>query len=201
MKIGILGAGAVGESFARAVLAQGHQVMLSSRTPDSADMQNRIASLGEHAHAGTVSQTIAYGDVIALALRPDAIGDVAKQGDWTGKIVIDMSNQFGTSQPTGQITAQTLTGAHVIKAFNTIGAEHYVNPIFDGEKATMFIAGDDAHAKQVVTELTTQLGFDVVNVGGLADSGHLDALARLWVHLAMRGGLGRNFALRLIQQK
>lgn len=200
MKIGILGAGTVGESFARAILAQGHQVMLSSRTPDSADMKNLIVSLGTNAQAGTISQTIAYSDVIALALRADAIQDVAKQGDWAGKIVIDMSNQFGTAQPTGQITSQLLTGAHVIKAFNTIGAEHYVNPIFDGEKATMFIAGDDAHAKQVVTELTAQLGFEVVNVGGLADSVHLDALARLWVHLAMRGGLGRNFALRLIQR-
>lgn len=200
MKIGILGAGAVGQSFARAVLAHGHTVMLSSRNPESAEMKTIIAELGDHAQAGTVPQTIAYGEVLALALRPDAIQDVAKTGDWTGKIVIDMSNQFGGAIPSGQATANALTGAHVVKAFNTIGTEHYPNPKFGDENATLFIAGDNAHAKKVVSDLITQLGFDVVNVGGLADSRHLDVLAQLWVHLAMRGGLGRNFALRLIRK-
>lgn len=200
MKIGILGAGAVGQSFARAVLAHGHTVMLSSRNPDSAEMKTIISELGDHAKAGTVAQTIAYGDVVALALRPDAIQAVAKSGDWTGKIVIDMSNQFEGAIPSGQATANLLIGAHVVKALNSIGAEHYPNPKFGDENASMFIAGDDDNAKKVVSDLITQLGFDVVNVGGLADSRHLDALAQLWVHLAMRSGLGRNFALRLIRK-
>mgnify|MGYP002860892583 CR=1 FL=1 len=200
MKIGILGAGTVGQSLARAVLAQGHTVMLSSRNPESTEMKTLITELGDHTQAGTVAQTIMYGEIIALALRPDAIQDVAKSGDWTGKIVIDMSNQFGGAIPSGQATANLLIGAHVVKAFNTIGAEHYPNPTFGDENATLFIAGDDDHAKKVVSDLITQLGFDVVSVGGLADSRHLDALAQLWVHLAMRGGLGRNFGLRLIRK-
>ncbi|HRF97995.1 MAG TPA: NAD(P)-binding domain-containing protein [Aggregatilineales bacterium] len=200
MKIGILGAGMVGQSLARAVIAHGHTVMLSSRTPDSADIQKVIVELGANAQAGTVSQTIAYGDMIAVALRFDAIADVAKQGDWSGKIVMDMSNRFGGTTPSAVEVAKMLAGAHVVKAFNTIGAEHYSDANFGGQPTSMFIAGDDANAKKIVTDLITQLGFEVVNVGGLADSHHLDALASLWVHLAMRGGMGRNIALRLIHK-
>jgi predicted dinucleotide-binding enzyme len=201
MKIGILGAGFVGSSFARAVLRVGHQVMLSSRTPDSPRMAQLIDELGSDAQAGTVAETLAFSDLIAVALRWDDIPDVVAQGNWAGKIVIDMTNRFGT--PGDSSAAQDLarmTGAQVVKAFNTIGAEHFTDPMFDGQAASMLIAGDDAEAKQTVAALTEQLGFEVVDAGNLAAAVHVEGLAEVWVHLAYGTGHGRNVAFKLIRK-
>ena len=91
----------------------------------------------------------------------------------------------------------TLTGARVVKAFNTIGAEHYQNPSFAGQPATMFIAGYDTDAKTVVRQLANAIGFEVVDAGNLAAARHLENLAEFWVHLA-RSGFGRNIAFKLL---
>lgn len=199
MNIGILGAGNVGQSFAKAVLALGHNVMLSSRQPESAEMQALAASLG--AQVGTVEQTLAFGGLIAVALRWDAVADVAKQGDWTGKTVIDMTNRFGGASGLSgaQEFQQLVPSAHIVKGFNTIGAEHYPQPIIGGQAASMFIAGDHADSKRIVADLTRQMGFDVVDVGDLAASRHIESLAALWVHLAGRAGYGRDIAFKLVR--
>jgi predicted dinucleotide-binding enzyme len=127
---------------------------------------------------------------------------VTEGGDWRGKILIDPTNRFGPSA-SGKSAAEdlaTLTGARVVKAFNTIGAEHYLDPKFAGDAATMLVAGDDAEAKRVVSELATQIGFDVVDAGPLAAAVHLENLAGVWVHLAFRTPLGRDIAFRLLRR-
>ncbi len=200
MKIGIIGAGTVGQSLARAVLPLGHEVMLSSRDPYSEKMQQLAAETG--AQVGTVGHTIAFGDVLAIALNWSAIPDVVGQGDWSGKVVMDMTNRFdgGSGLSAAEDLAQMLPGAQVVKALNTIGAEHYTNPQFDGQSATMFIAGDSESAKKTVAELITHMGFDVVDTGNLSTAAHLEALAGLWVHLAFRTGMGRDVAFKLIKR-
>jgi 8-hydroxy-5-deazaflavin:NADPH oxidoreductase len=200
MKIGILGAGVVGQSFARALVPHGHSIILSSRTPDSPGMQQIGQAVG--AQVGTVADTIAFGDTIAVALRWDAVPQVMRQGDWSGKVIIDMTNRFGGeySQSAAQDMAELAPGGHVVKAFNTIGAEHYLNPVFDGRAATLFIAGDNPEAKRVVQDLAEQMGFEVIDAGDLAISAHLEALAAFWVHLAYRTSQGRNVAFKLLRR-
>jgi hypothetical protein len=200
MKIGIIGAGSVGESLGRALLRAGHEVMFSSRDPESERMQALRQSTG--AAVGTTAETLAYSDIIAVALRWDAVPAVVQAGNWQGKIVIDLMNRFGAAGSTGSAAQElaALTGARVVKALNTIGAEHYQNPIFNGEAATMLIAGDDAEAKDITTTLLRDLGFDVVDAGSLAAAVHLERLAELWVHLAMRAGLGRDFGFRIVRR-
>lgn len=199
MKIGIIGAGTVGTSLGKALIKVGHEIQFSSREPHSAHAQQIGQETG--ATVGSVAEVLAYGEILVLALAPDAALDVARahQGQWVGKTLIDLNNRFGG---TGRSFAQELaeiTGAKVIKAFNTIGAEHYQNPIFEGEKATMFIAGDDPAAKEIVLHLATQMGFEAIDVGGLNAAEMLENLAKLWVHL-VRSGLGRNIAFKLIRR-
>jgi len=50
----------------------------------------------------------------------------------------------------------------VIKAFNTTGADNMANPRYGSDKAVMFIAGDDAAAKNRVTQLSNELGFETI---------------------------------------
>jgi predicted dinucleotide-binding enzyme len=197
MKVAIMGAGLVGTSLARALTRAGHHVMLSSRDPEGERMQKLIADLGDHASAGTVAQTLDYSDVIAIALDWDALYDVVKVGDWTGKTVIDMTNRFGDhNSPAHELAA--LTKAHIVKAFNTIGAEHFTHPKFGGVAATMFIAGDHAPSKHIVATLVRDIGFQDIDAGDLNAARHLENLAAFWAHLAFRAGHGRAIAFKLL---
>lgn len=205
MKVSIIGAGYVGSHLGKALVKAGHQVMFSSRTPHSDEMLALVAACGAGAYAGSTTDTLAFSDVVAVALRWDAVPDAVKSaGDWSGKIVIDMTNRFGPlPQGSAGSAAQDLarlTGARVVKAFNIIGAEHYQNPIFSGQSATMLIAGDEVSAKEVVGRLASDIGFEVVDIGGLEFSSLLENLAALWVHLAFRGGLGREIAFKLLKR-
>lgn len=202
MNIGIVGAGSVGVSFAKAVRRLNHQVMLSSRTPDSEKMHALSQEL--NARTGTVAETVAFGHIVVVALHWDAVPDAAREGgNWSGKVIVDLTNRFG-SLPSGATSAAValaqLTGGKVVKAFNSIGAEHYQNPSFNGQSATMPIAGDDSAAKDEVMHLAQAMGFDPVDFGGLENARLVESWAEIWVHLAFRAGQGRDIALKLIRR-
>lgn len=65
--------------------------------------------------------------------------------------------------------------ARVVKVFNTTGFNNMRDPLYEGERTVMFLAGDDAAAKRI------------------------EHLAVLWISLAS-GGLGRNIAFRLVRR-
>ncbi|GAB4555386.1 MAG: NAD(P)-binding domain-containing protein [Anaerolineae bacterium] len=202
MNIGIVGAGSVGVSFAKAVRRLNHSVMLSSRTPDSEKM--RALSQELNAQTGTVAETVAFGHIVVVALRWDAVPDAVREGgDWSGKVIVDLTNRFG-SLPSGVTSGAAalaqLTGGKVVKAFNSIGAEHYQHPSFSGQSATMPIAGDDPTAKAEVMQLAQAMGFDPIDFGGLEHARLVENWAEIWVHLAFRAGQGRDIALKLIRR-
>lgn len=202
MKIGILGAGNVGGSLGKGWAAHGHEIMYSSREPQSDRMKAILTETGPTAQAGTVAETLVYADVILVAMRWDDVRDVvAGAGDWSGKILIDATNRFGGVSPfsAAEDLATIAAGAKVVKAFNTIGAEHVLNPDFNGQAASMFVCGDDANAKQLVMGLAQELGFEAVDAGPLSNASLLESMARLWVWFA-RSGLGRNIAFKLLKR-
>lgn len=193
MKVAIMGAGFVGESLARSLIKAGHEVMLSSRTPEIPKMQQLVADLGPSAQAGTVEQTFAYSDVVALALGGDTVFEVASHfDDWSGKTVLDMT------QCDSMELAETV-GSGLVKIFNTIGAEHYQDPVFQGQAASMLYCGDNADSKTIAAQLAADIGFDPVDAGPLSMSTHLVNLAFVWINL-MRQGQGRDFAFKLIRR-
>lgn len=196
MKISIMGAGFVGHSLGTALVKAGHEVMFSSRTPDSDKMQQLIGELGDNAHAGTVQETLAYSDVVAIAMNWDSIPDmVTSAGDWSGKIVLDMTQ--GTLSQLAELTGDT---ARLVKIFNTIGAEHYTDPVFSGQSATMFYCGDDAEAKAIAAQLASDIGFDAIDAGTASNDKHLVNLALFWIQFTIRDGNGRDFAFKLLQK-
>jgi predicted dinucleotide-binding enzyme len=66
------------------------------------------------------------------------------------------------------------------------------NPDFGGQPATLFLCGDDADAKRIVSELAACLGFEPVDAGPLVSARYLEPLAMLYIHLAVREGWGSN---------
>jgi predicted dinucleotide-binding enzyme len=202
MKIGILGAGVVGINLAKALVAAGHEVMLSSRTPQTEDMLLRIASIGGNTQAGTVEQTVAFGDVIVVAIgwQNGLEATLKSISDWSGKVLVDTTNRLGGKyeRSAGEDIAH-ITGVPVLKAFNTIGAEHFVKPKIGDTTLTMVVCGDDA-AKDKALALVSDVGFTPIDLGGLDQCHLVEALAAVWIRLAYQLGYGRDIALHILQK-
>ena len=100
MRIGILGAGNIGSTLGKKWAAAGHRVMFGVRAPDSDEVQTLVQALGGQAHAGSVSEAVAFGDVVVIAVPAAAVQQVVHEGrDWVGKLVIDATNRFTPPVP------------------------------------------------------------------------------------------------------
>jgi NADPH-dependent F420 reductase len=208
MKIGIIGTGNMASALGKAWAAKGHEVVFGSRTPDKAlELAKKI---GSKACAGTIAEAAAYGDVVALAVPYREIGPVlSATGALLGKTVIDLTNPLsedymgltlGHTTSAAEEIAKLIPGARVVKAFNTIFAQVIADPVVGGTRATVFYAGDDAPAKEVVAGLIWDVGFDPVDAGNLANARFLEPLAALMVQLGFALGHGPTVAPRLLRR-
>lgn len=183
--IGIIGSGDVAQALARHALGAGYAVSLSnSRGPDS--LAAIVTALGDGARAVTVPEA-AEADLVIVAIPFVKVPDLtAAVPDWSGRLVVDVTNQFAEYQPTysgfvdlGEETgsewvARHLTGATVVKAFNTLYASYMAaNPRHTAGRQIVFYAGNDEHARTVFHRFAGRLGFAPVAVGGLRDGGRL----------------------------
>jgi hypothetical protein len=191
--IAIIGAGSVGVAVGRALAALGHGVTFGVR--DASDP--RHAGLGNVAGIEAAARD---ATVVLLALPADAITDVVPRlGLRAGQVVIDATNAVRAPVPDGFPTMGELVaslvpdGVHLVKGFNTVGAEH----LGDGRTAHggvfLPIAGDP-EALDVAAGLAAALGFDVAVLGGRERIAMVEEHARLWIHLAFGCGWGRQFA-------
>jgi predicted dinucleotide-binding enzyme len=197
MRIAILGAGSVGGGFGAALVAVGHSVVFGVRDPES---QKCLAALAAApgASAAQPAEAVAGAEVIAIALRPDAIAEtIAELPSQEGRVVIDMMNRLAgdPARSTSQDLADLLPGARIVKAFNTIGFENLTTARERAVPAAMFIAGDDADAKRVVLELATELGFRAEDAGSLANAKPLEEMVKVWLALAQHHGRTIGFAI------
>jgi predicted dinucleotide-binding enzyme len=64
----------------------------------------------------------------------------------------------------------------------------------------LFFCGDDAGAKGNVKQLADELGFEAVDAGPLTQARLLEPFALLWISLAFKAGLGREFAFKLLRR-
>ncbi len=208
MQIAILGTGNVGQALGAGWARAGHAIIFGSRQPDS-DKVRALLQAVVGARAVAPQQAVAAAEVVVLATPWPAVQAlVTSLHGWEGKLVIDATNPIapglqlavGHTTSAAEMIAGWAAGARVVKAFNTTGANNMTNPIYGGESTTMFIAGDDADAKAIVTHLAQTLGFDVADVGPLSAARYLEPLALVWIRLAMAQGLGREIALKLVRR-
>lgn len=197
MHIAVIGTGNVGAALGRGWLAVGHNVTWGTRRPDE---------LHEVTPVADISEAAAGADVIVLAVPFPAVSEtVAAIGTLSGRVVLDTTNVLGAPLPNGarsgaEYLASLAKGASVVKAFNTMGWETMADPMIDGRRAVCFISADDPEAGHLVAGLADDLGFEAIDIGGLEAARHLEALAALWVHLAFRAGLGRQFAFAILRR-
>ena len=210
MRIGIIGAGAVGSTLARAWANTGHQVALATRNPDEPKLATLALSIGPNASAGAVPKAVEHSEVVVLATPWIAVRDMpGVPVDWSGKILIDCTNPLRPDfqwleddyQESGaERIAAWAEGASVFKTLNHTGYNNMANPVYPDGRAVMFVCGDDAAAKPTVLQLVAELGFDAVDAGGLKVARLLEPLAMLWIQLAMGQGLGPEIAFALLRR-
>jgi predicted dinucleotide-binding enzyme len=193
MNIGILGSGVVAQTLGAGFVRHGHAVMLGSR--EAAKLSAWTAKHG--ATAGSFGEAAAFGETLVLAVKGTAALDVialAGTQRLDGKVVIDTTNPIAPEPPVKGVLKffttledslmERLQKAHpsarFVKAFNSVGNTRMVNPLYAGGPPTMFICGDDADAKRVVTGICETFGWGVLDLGAAEAARAIEPLCILW---------------------
>jgi predicted dinucleotide-binding enzyme len=125
----IIGFGAIGQALARAFARKNIQVFVAARRPLEA-IAPLAKAIGPTVTASSLQDALKAQTVI-LAIPFSEIAGLASTTNWSGKTVIDPTNaiDFPDFTPTdlggkfsSSIVQETLSGAKVVKAFNTIPA-------------------------------------------------------------------------------
>ena len=131
--------------------------------------------------------------------------------NFAGKIVIDAINPLifepgkplrlaiGHTDSAGEQVQRWLPKARVVKVFNTVGYALMFKPDLPGGPPDMFIAGNDADAKQTVSGILDAFGWGTIDVRGIEGSRLLEPLCILWVGYGMSTGTW-NHAFKLLRK-
>lgn len=200
MHIAMLGTGSVGRTLGAALVAVGHRVAMGSRTADNPTAAGWAETTGEGATHGTFADAAAGAELVVNATGGMASLSALASCDpqhLDGTVVMDVANplDFSAGFPPSLAVANTdslaeqIQAAHptarVVKAFNTMAVEVMVDPTSVAGDHVLLMAGDDPAAKEVVTDLAVDLGW---NPGQVVDLGALDAARgmEMWLPLWLR---------------
>lgn len=208
MRIAVLGTGMVGRALAGRCAELGHEVVLGTRDPEATRRREATGLdgvrtgdwLDEHPDV----EPRAFADIGDTDLVINATAGNASIGALTtigpdrlaGRVILDIGNRLSYDAEQGPTVLATATDeslaeqiqaavpdARVVKSLNTMTATLMVDPtrIADGAH-TVFVSGDDAGAKQVVSDLLRSFGWrDIVDLGGLPTARATEMLLPLWL--------------------
>jgi predicted dinucleotide-binding enzyme len=184
MKIGTIGAGTVALAFAREAIAQGHDIVLSSRSGPGA-LSQKVEALGRGASAASVAEA-ASQDYVLLAVPWKNIEDALKGlPAWNHRVLIDATNPFIETSPrlvladlggkgASEVVSGLAPGGRIVKAFNSIVTARFnEGPVKGDGKRVIFVSGDDQDSKVFVKQLIEGSGFAAIDLGGLVNGGRL----------------------------
>lgn len=204
MKIAVIGHGNVGGTLAGKFAKAGHHVLIGAR--DSSGEKTRNLHEKFDLIIMSVAEACEEAEVILVATPPQAARDLVSEiKNSEGKVIIDATNAVRT-KPEGYATAFHLleaeTQAGVVKCFNTTGFENMADPAYGDLKLDMFMAGDNAKAKEIASQLAKDCGFEeCYDFGGSEKVELLEKFAFSWINLAIMQGHGRDIAFKVIRRK
>jgi predicted dinucleotide-binding enzyme len=194
MRIGVLGSGDVAKVLGSGFLRHGHGVMMGTRTSSKLAEWAKQHPQGQ---VGDFAEAARFADVVVLAVK----GLVAREAlhaagpaNLSGKVVIDATNPIADDPPVNGVLRfftnpneslmerlqRDFAEAQFVKAFNSVGAPHMVNPQFAGGPPTMFICGNDDAAKQTVRGILDQFGWETADMGKAEAARAIEPLCMLW---------------------
>lgn len=193
MKIGIVGAGAIGQIYAKLWSAAGHEVLLSSRNPQK--LTSMVEEIGPSVQAGTPAQAAAFGEVVLLAVNYWTLDEAIEtiRPHVAGKLLIDATNPLrhaegggverviGDDEISGLVIAAKLPEARIAKAFTTLWTGHVESHAdVTDPKVAMTLAADAPADRETVAQLVRDAGLVPVDLGTLAQSRPLDPPSPIW---------------------
>ncbi len=209
MRIGILGSGNVGQALAKGFLAEGHEVLLATREPES-EKGDQLRRDIPNAAICKFAAAAAGAELAVLCTPWDAAADALKLAGphhLNYKTVIDTNNAIkphkkGVTQVLDGMSSASefvqfwLPKSNVVKCWNTTGAENFYKPQF-GSMPTMFLCGDSNKSKKQVGELVSTFGWEPMDCGDLTAARQLEAMAAVWISNVMVTG-DRHHAFKML---
>jgi len=146
---------------------------------------------------GTFAQAVEFGELVVLCVKGLIVEEVialAGVQRFTGKTVVDTTNPLANSLPARGVLPYTtgpneslgeriqnfLPGAHIVKAFNSVGNNVMIDPHYEQGPPTMFFCGDNTEAKAQVAAILRQFGWEPFDCGGIVASRAIEPLCMLW---------------------
>ena len=179
LRLGIVGAGKVGTTIARAAIAAGYDVAISG-----SGIAERIALtvdvLAPGARAVSTAEVVQHSDIVVLAVPTHRFRSLSPDL-FAGKVLIDAMNYWEPIDGVDDELAHAPTGtsavvrahfpsARVVKSLNQLGYHEFEEgrrPTGAPDRVGMAAASDDSGALLEVLELIDRLGFDAVDAGPL----------------------------------
>ncbi|WP_448003411.1 NADPH-dependent F420 reductase [Agromyces bauzanensis] len=211
MKVAVLGTGMVGRALAGRLAELGHEVTVGTRDVEATMARGESDAMGNPPYAdwaqthqrvmlATFADAAAGADLVVNATSGRvsiAALEAAGRDHLAGKVLLDVANPLdyshgfppslfvsNTDSLAEQIQAR-FPEARVVKSLNTMNAFLMADPrqLADGDH-TVFVSGNDADAKQVVTELLRAFGHtDIIDLGDLSTARGTESLLPVWVRL------------------
>lgn len=197
--IAIIGAsGKMGSAIAKSLANGNYRLLLF------ANQQNKIHALANEIKKANPAADVDWvgcpfdasweADIIIPAVKYEAERQVAEKIKEvaTQKIIISISNPLnstfdGLETASGTSAAEELQkllpDSKVVKAFNTVFAGDFSQPVIDEKQIDCFIAGDDEEAVQTVSEIVSAAGFNPIVAGGLSLSQTLENMTVMLIQL------------------
>ena len=195
MKIAVIGKGRVGAALAPAFVDAGHDVVYGVRDPNDAKYADNSGIA-----LRTTREAAQWAEVVVGAVMWDGIERMLDDcGDMAGKILIDCSNplkmtdsglalSLGFDTSAGEIV-QSLTNATVVKTLNQVGSPVMAAARTYPQRPIQFVASDDDAAKQTVSTLLRDIGFEPIDHGGIESARVLEPLGMIWIDQAYKHGM------------
>jgi len=193
--VGILGSGDVAKTLAKGFYEKGHPVKIGSReTAKLADFVKQFPNM----EAVSFEAAAKFGEFVVLAVKGTAAASCLQlcgESSLNGKIILDACNPIADappvngclqlfSSPEGSLMESLQAKypkANFVKCFNSVGAGCMVNPKVHGGPPTMFIAGNDAAAKQrIQKEILHHFGWESLDCGPASGARAIEPLVMLW---------------------
>lgn len=204
MRIAVLGSGMVGRTLAAGLHGLGKEVAIGTRDPAATLAREGTGGFGTWAAAhpdvsvATFADAAVGADLVVNALSGEAsAAGIGAAGIAPGTVLLDVSNPLDSASgfPPNLFVMNTDSLAEqlqrsfgdlrVVKSLHTMTAHLMTGPrqLADGAFST-FVCGNDAAAKQLVTDVLTELGHqDVVDLGDLAGARGTEAMMLVWLRL------------------
>ncbi|TPG98338.1 NADP oxidoreductase [Pseudomonas caspiana] len=202
--ISIIGSGDMAAAIGGLAAKAGYTVELMSR--DAVKARALAEQVGAGATTGTFGAAPA-GDIVILAVPYSAVLDVVKQyGEaLAGKLLVDITNPVAPDftsfvTPEDSFGAQEIAkaapaDAEVVKAFNTHFSHVLAAGSVEGHPLDVFIAGDDALAKERVSAFIESLGLRPMDSGPLLMARTLEHVCLLSLGLIAHSVKHTNFSI------